>query len=128
MNIKAKVTSPLLMTVAGLMVAAGCGPAQDGTESAAVAKSAVDIPALKAAALSNIANSPCVARVGNGCVAEMTIDSTMQRVVSETLCRAAALPTQTILELVGQFSCPSRTVRYWRLPTAAIPMRRVLLR
>ena len=89
MNIKIKVTKSLLLTAVGLIVAAGCSPTQDGTKSDASVKAAVDIPALKAAALSNIANSPCVARVGNGCVAEMTIDSTMQRVVSETLCRAA---------------------------------------
>ncbi len=89
MNIKAKVTKSLLLTAVGLMGVAGCGPTQDGTESDAAVKAAVDIPALKAAAMSNIANSPCVAHVGNGCVVDMTIDSTMQRIVSETLCRAA---------------------------------------
>ena len=83
---KAKVTKPLLMAAIGLMAAAGCEQAKDGTESAAAVKSAVDIPAMKAAALSNIASS---ARVGNGCVADMTIDSAMQRIVSETLCRHA---------------------------------------
>ena len=86
---KTKVTKPLLMTAVGLIVVAGCEPAQDGTESDAAAKSAVDIPALRAAALANIANPPCVARVGNGCVADMTVDSTMQRIVSETLYRSA---------------------------------------
>ena len=89
MNIKIKVTKSLLLTAVGLIVAAGCSPTQDGTKSDAAVKAAVDIPALKAAAMENIANSPCVAHVGNGCVVDMTIDSTMQRIVSETLCRAA---------------------------------------
>ena len=89
MNIKTKVTKSLLLTAVGLMGVAGCGPTQDGTKSDAAVKAAVDIPALKAAAMENIANSPCVAHVGNGCVVDMTIDSTMQRIVSETLCRAA---------------------------------------
>ena len=89
MNIKIKVTKSLLLTAVGLIVVAGCSPTQDGTKSDAAVKAAVDIPALKAAAMENIANSPCVAHVGNGCVVDMTIDSTMQRIVSETLCRAA---------------------------------------
>lgn len=89
MNIKIKVTKSLLLTAVGLIVAAGCSPTQDGTKSDAAVKAAVDIPALKATAMENIVNSPCSVRVGNGCVAEMTIDSTMQRIVSETLCRTA---------------------------------------
>ena len=83
---KTKVRKSLLMAAIGLMAAAGCEQAKDGSESAAAVKSAVDIPAMKAAALSNIASST---RVGNGCVADMTIDSAMQRIVSETLCRHA---------------------------------------
>ena len=89
MNIKIKVTKSLLLTAVGLIVAAGCSPTQDGTKSDAAVKAAVDIPALKATAMENIVNSPCSVSVGNGCVAEMTIDSTMQRIVSETLCRTA---------------------------------------
>lgn len=85
MNIKTKVTKSLLLTAVGLIVAAGCSPTQDGTKSDAAVKAAVDISALKAAAMENIANSPYAARVGNGCVAETTIDPTMQRVVLETL-------------------------------------------
>lgn len=89
MNIKIKVTKSLLLTAVGLIVAAGCSPTQDGTKSDAAVKAAVDIPALKAAAMENIANSPYAARVGNGCVAETTIDPTMQHVVLETLSRTA---------------------------------------
>lgn len=83
----------LALTVGfGVMVVAGCGvdSARDGMAAREGAASTIDIPAMKEAALANIANGmqPTV-NAGGGCVAELTIDPTLQRTVLETLCRYA---------------------------------------
>lgn len=75
----------------GAMIVAGCGfgTARDGVSPQAAA-STIDIPVLKEAALSNLAEgAQRIVSAGGGCVAELTIDPTLQRVVSDVLSRHA---------------------------------------
>jgi cell division protein FtsI (penicillin-binding protein 3) len=92
MCIKAKVVKTVFATAFGMMVVAGCGfgSARDGLSVQDGAAPAVDIQTLKEAALSNLAKGihPTV-NARNGCVAELTVDPALQRIVSETLCRYA---------------------------------------
>ena len=93
MNTKTKVNviESALMAAIGLMVVSGCGyeSGQDRTASQDASTHAVDVTAMKTAALSNLVSNQCIAYAGNGCAAELTIDPAMQRIVSETLCRYA---------------------------------------
>ena len=90
---KTTVARNLVRTVAiGVMAVAGCGysSARNGLSPNDAAVQVMDIPALKDAALSSLVNGPQrVVAAGGGCVAELTIDPALQRVVSETLCRYA---------------------------------------
>lgn len=73
------------------MAVAGCGfnAARDGVSPQA-SVSAIDVPALKEAALSNLAEgAQRIVSAGGGCVAELTIDPTLQRIVSDVLSRHA---------------------------------------
>ena len=75
----------------GGMAVAGCGfnAARDGVSPQA-SVSAIDVPALKEAALSNLAEgAQRIVSAGGGCVAELTIDPTLQRIVSDVLSRHA---------------------------------------
>ena len=76
----------------GVMVVAGCGfdSARDGLCQQDVSVAAMDIAAMKEFALASLAEGmqPTVS-VGNGCIAELTINPALQRIVSETLCRYA---------------------------------------
>ncbi len=92
MNAKIKVSQATVITAIGLLAVTGCeygtahglAPAQD------TSMHAIDIPTMKNAALSNLANdSQCVVSTGGGCVAELTTVATLQRIASETLCRYA---------------------------------------
>ena len=68
----------------GVMAVAGCGfnAARDGVSPQA-SVSAIDIPALKESALSNLAEgAQRIVNAGGGCVAELTIDPTLQRVAA----------------------------------------------
>ena len=84
--------SLVLMAGIGVMVVAGCGfdSAHDGMSPQDASVPAMDIAAMKDAALSSLANGmQSTVRAGNGCIAELTIDPLRQRIVSETLCRYA---------------------------------------
>ena len=76
----------------GVMVVAGCGfdSARDGLCQQDASVAAMDIAAMKESALASLAEGmrPTVS-VGNGCIAELTINPALQRIVSETLCRYA---------------------------------------
>jgi len=76
----------------GVMVVAGCGSdsARDGLCQQDVSVAGMDIAAMKEFALASLAEGmqPTVS-VGNGCIAELTINPALQRIVSETLCRCA---------------------------------------
>jgi cell division protein FtsI (penicillin-binding protein 3) len=75
----------------GAMAVAGCGfnSARDGVSPQSSA-SAIDIPALKEAALSSLAEgAQHVVNAGGGYVAELTIDLTLQRIVADVLSRHA---------------------------------------
>lgn len=89
---KATIVRNLVLAVGfGGMAVAGCGfnAARDGVSSQA-SVSAIDVPALKGAALSNLAEgAQRIVSAGGGCVAELTIDPTLQRVVSDVLSRHA---------------------------------------
>ena len=89
MSIKAKVSKSVLLTSIGVMAVAGCGysSCRDGLSPHDSPVSAIDIPALKEVALTNLASNQCIVSAGNGCVAELTIDPVMQHTVSETLSR-----------------------------------------
>ena len=91
MNKKDRMIQNALMTAIGLISVAGCGynSARNGTGSQEVASHSIDIPAMKDTALSGLASSNRVASVGGGCAAELTIDATLQRNVSEILARNA---------------------------------------
>ena len=91
MNKKDRMIKNALMTAIGLISVAGCGynSARNGTGSQEVASHSIDIPAMKDTALSGLASSNRVASVGDGCVAELTIDTALQRNVSEILARNA---------------------------------------
>lgn len=92
MGIKAKVVKTVFATAFGMMAVAGCGfgSACDELSSQDVSTPAIDISALKEAALSSLANGiqPTV-NAGNGCVAELTVDPALQRIVSDVLSRHA---------------------------------------
>lgn len=92
MCIKAKVVKTVFATAFGMMVVAGCGfgSARDGLSVQDGAAPAVDIQTLKEAALSNLAKGihPTV-NARNGCVAELTVDPVLQRIVSDVLSRHA---------------------------------------
>lgn len=89
---KATIVRNLVLAVGfGGMAVAGCGfnAARDGV-SPQDSVSAIDVPALKEAALSNLAEgAQRIVSAGGGCVAELTIDPTLQRVVSDVLSRHA---------------------------------------
>lgn len=89
---KATIVRNLVLAVGfGGMAVAGCGfnAARDGV-SPQVSVSAIDVPALKEAALSNLAEgAQRIVSAGGGCVAELTIDPTLQRIVSDVLSRHA---------------------------------------
>jgi len=91
MGIKANVKTAFV-TAFGMMAVAGCGysTTRDGMSSQDASVSAMTISEMKETALSSLANGiqPTVS-AGNGCVAELTIDPALQRIVSETLCRYA---------------------------------------
>ncbi|MBQ3288714.1 MAG: hypothetical protein IJH50_04820 [Kiritimatiellae bacterium] len=90
---KATIARNLILSVGfGAIAVAGCGynSARDGLSPQKASPPAIDIPALKDAALSSLANGiQPVVNAGGGCVAELTIDPKLQRAVSETLCRYA---------------------------------------
>ena len=84
--------SKIMLAIAiGSMVVAGCGynSATDGVASTTASANAIDISTMKNTALSGLASGNRVASVGDGCVAELTIDATLQRNVSEVLARNA---------------------------------------
>lgn len=89
---KATIVRNLVLAVGfGGMAVAGCGfhAARDGVSPQA-SVSAIDIPALKESALSSLAEgAQRIVSAGGGCVAELTIDPTLQRVVSDVLSRHA---------------------------------------
>lgn len=89
---KATIVRNLVLAVGfGGMAVAGCGfnAARDGVSPQA-SVSAIDVPALKEAALSNLAEgAQRIVSAGGGCVAELTIDPTLQRIVSDVLSRHA---------------------------------------
>ncbi len=89
---KATIVRNLVLAVGfGGMAVAGCGfnAARDGVSPQA-SVSAIDVPALKEAALSNLAEGvQRIVSAGGGCVAELTIDPTLQRIVSDVLSRHA---------------------------------------
>ena len=92
MNAKIKVIQAIVTTTIGLSAVTGCGygAAHDHAPSQDTSMHAIDIPAMKNAALLRLANgSQCVVSTGGGCVAELTTVATLQRIVSETLCRYA---------------------------------------
>lgn len=84
--------SKIMLAIAiGSMVVAGCGynSATDGVASTTASANAIDISTMKNTALSGLASGNRVASVGDGCVAELTIDATLQRNISEVLARNA---------------------------------------
>lgn len=84
--------SKIVLAVAiGSMVVAGCGydSANDGVAPTTASANAIDISTMKNTALSGLASGNRVASVGDGCVAELTIDTALQRNVSEILARNA---------------------------------------
>ena len=90
---KAAMTRTLvLVAVISVMSVAGCGygSASDGLPAQDAPAHTMDIAAMKETALSNLANGiqPTV-NAGNGCIANLTIDSALQRDVTEILCRYA---------------------------------------
>jgi len=89
---KATIVRNIVLAVGfGGMAVAGCGfnAARDGVSPQA-SVSAIDVQALKEAALSNLAEgAQRIVSAGGGCVAELTIDPTLQRVVSDVLSRHA---------------------------------------
>ena len=91
MNIKTTGINAVLVTAIGLMAVAGCGywNARDAAVKGEAPAHAVDVSALKAAALSSWATNRHVVGASNGYVTELTIEPTLQRIVSETLVRHA---------------------------------------
>ena len=83
----------LALTVGfGIMAVAGCGfgTACDGASPHDASAPAINTPAMKEAALSSLAEgAQRVVNAGGGCVAELTIDPTLQRVVADVLSRHA---------------------------------------
>ena len=91
MNIKTTGINSVLVSAIGLMAVAGCGywNARDAAVKGEAPFHAVDVSALKAAALSSWAASRHVIGAPNGYVTELTIEPAVQRIVSETLVRHA---------------------------------------
>ena len=91
MNIKTTGRNAVLVTAIGLMAVAGCGywNARDAAVKGEAPAHAVDVSALKAAALSSWATNQHVIGAPNGYVTELTIEPAVQRIVSETLVRHA---------------------------------------
>ena len=91
MDTKVRILKNTLMTAIGLMSVAGCGynSVRDGTMSKDESVHSIDIPAIKDAALSNLATNKCIVSAGDGRSAELTIDVSLQRMVSEVLTRHA---------------------------------------
>ena len=90
---KAAKARNLVLTVGvGVLAVTGCGfgSARDGHSAQDAAAPSIDIPALKTAALSSLANGiqPSV-NARNGCIAELTVDPALQRIVSDVLSRHA---------------------------------------
>lgn len=89
---KATIVRNLVLAVGlGGMAVVGFGfnAARDGVSPQASVP-AIDVLALKEAALSNLAEgAQRIVSAGGGCVAELTIDPTLQRVVSDVLSRHA---------------------------------------
>ena len=83
----------VLATGFGAMAVVGCGlgSARDGLSPQNASSPAIDIPALKESALPSLAEgTQRIVNVGGGCVAELTIDPTLQRIVSDVLSRRLA--------------------------------------
>ena len=80
-----------LAVAIGSMAVAGCGygSANNGVAPSAAPANAIDITAMKNNALSGLAAGRSVVGVGDGCVAELTVDAALQRNVSEILVRNA---------------------------------------
>ncbi len=91
MDTKVGILKNTLMTAIGLMSVAGCGynSVRDGTMSKDESIHSIDIAAIKDAALSNLATNKCIVSAGDGRAAELTIDVSLQRMVSEVLTRHA---------------------------------------
>lgn len=91
MNNKTKVANAVIIAAIGLIAIAGCGydSAQGRAASQGASIRAIDIPSMQGVALSNLSSNLCVVSAGEGCVAELTIDPTLQRVVSDVLSRHA---------------------------------------
>ena len=92
MGIKVKVVKTAFATIFGGMVVAGCGynSTRDGISSQDASVSAMTISEMKEAALSSLAEgTQRIVNASGGSVAELTIAPTLQRIVSETLCRYA---------------------------------------
>ena len=92
MGIKVKVVKTAFATIFGGMAVAGCGynSTRDGMPPQGASVPVMDIATMKSSALSSLANGmqPTV-NAGNGCIADLTIDPALQRIVLETLCRHA---------------------------------------
>lgn len=91
MNTKVRLIKNALMTAIGLMSVAGCGynSVRDGTMSKDESIHSMDILTIKDAALSSLATNKCIVSAGDGRAAELTIDVSLQRLVSEVLTRHA---------------------------------------
>ena len=91
MSTKIRMIKNVMMTAIELMSVAGCGynSARNGTGSQEVGIHSIDIQAMKDAAMSNLATNKYVVNAGGGHVAELTIDGSLQRMVSEILARYA---------------------------------------
>lgn len=79
-----------IMTVAGIV---GCGynsSTRDGMANHDASAAETDIAVMKDTAISSLANGiQPVVNAGGGCIAELTIDPALQRIVSEVLARNA---------------------------------------
>ena len=79
-----------IMTVAGIV---GCGynsSTRDGMANHDASAAETDIAVMKDTAISSLANGiQPVVNAGGGCIAELTIDPALQRIVSEALARNA---------------------------------------
>ena len=91
MSIKFNVI-PAFITAVGMMAIAGCGysSTRDGLYNPDAPAAETDIAVMKDTAVSSLANGvqPTV-NAGGGCVAELTIDPTLQRIVADVLSRNA---------------------------------------
>ena len=90
MSIKLNVISAI-MTAGGIMAVDGCGYSfsRDGQSEQDASTAETDIAVMKDTAMSSLATNKCIVSVGNGRSAELTIDLSLQRLVSEVLTRHA---------------------------------------